>query len=67
MAAPGDRYAPPPRLRTPAGKVTGALAVLQARARRHRLVLRLRTPRRRLAWADLREILRDAGAVVPLQ
>jgi hypothetical protein len=30
------------------------------------LVLRLRTPRRRLAWNDLREILRNAGAVVPL-
>jgi len=61
-----EPYGRPPALRAPAPGAAGRLQILEARARRHRLSLRLRTPRRRLAWLDLAEILRAAGASVPL-
>jgi hypothetical protein len=61
-----EPYGPAPRLRVPSGPGLGRLQVLHARAHRHRLALALRTPRRRLAWSELAEILRTAGAPGPL-
>ena len=61
-----EPYGRPPQLRAPSPGPAGRLQILEARAHRHRLVLRLKTPRRGLAWPDLAEILRVAGASVPL-
>jgi hypothetical protein len=66
VAIARDPYGRPPPLRAPAPGAAGRLQVVQARAHRHRLSLRLKTPRRGLAWPDLAEILRVAGASVPL-
>jgi hypothetical protein len=66
VAIAREPYGRAPRLRAPAPGATRRLQVLEARARGHRLSLRLKTPRRGLAWADLAEILRVAGASVPL-
>ena len=67
IAVAREPYGRPPRLRAPAAPAAaGRLQILEARAQRHRLSLRLKTPRRGLAWADLAEILRVAGASVPL-
>ena len=61
-----EPYGRPPQLRAPGPGAAGRLQILKARAHRHRLSLRLKTPRRGLAWPDLAEILRVAGASVPL-
>jgi hypothetical protein len=66
VAIAREPYGRPPSLRAPAPGAAGRLQVREARARRHRLSLRLKTPRRGLAWTDLAEILRAAGASVPL-
>jgi hypothetical protein len=66
VVAPGDPYAPPLRLKVPPRRSDRVLPVLHARLGSRQLSLRLRTPRRRLAWDDLREILRGGGASVPL-
>ena len=66
VAIAREPYGRPPSLRAPGPGPAGRLQVLQARAHRHRLSLRLKTPRRGLAWLDLAEILRAAGASVPL-
>jgi len=66
VAVAREPYGRPPQLRAPGPGAAGRLQVLEARAHRHRLSLRLKTPRRALAWADLAEILRAAGASVPL-
>jgi hypothetical protein len=66
VAIAREPYGRPPHLRAPAPGAAGRLQILEARARRHRLSLRLKTPRRGLAWPDLAEILRAAGASVPL-
>jgi hypothetical protein len=66
VAVAREPYGRPPQLRLPVPGAAGRLHVLSARARRHRLSLRLKTPRRGLAWRDLAEILRAAGASVPL-
>ena len=66
VAIAREPYGRPPSLRAPGPGPAGRLQVLQARAHRHRLSLRLKTPRRGLAWPDLAEILRVAGASVPL-
>jgi len=64
--SPVSPTAGPPQLRLPTPGAAGRLQILEARVRRHRLSLRLKTPRRALAWRDLAEILRAAGASVPL-
>jgi hypothetical protein len=66
VAIAREPYGRPPRLQAPVPGAAGRLQILAARAHRHRLSLRLKTPRRRLAWADLAEVLRVAGASVPL-
>jgi hypothetical protein len=66
VASAREPYGRAPDLRAPAPGAAGRLQVLEARARRHRLSLRLKTARRRLAWTDLAELLRTAGASVPL-
>jgi hypothetical protein len=66
VAIAREPYGRPPQLRAPALGTAGRLQILKARAHRHRLSLRLKTPRRGLAWTDLAEILRAAGASVPL-
>jgi hypothetical protein len=66
VAVAREPYGRPPQLRAPGPGAAGRLQILEAKARRHRLSLRLKTPRRRLAWPDLTEILRAAGASVPL-
>jgi hypothetical protein len=65
VAVAREPYGRPPQLRAPSPGAAGRLQILKARARRHRLSLRLKTPRRGLAWPDLAEILRVAGASVP--
>jgi hypothetical protein len=66
VAVAREPYGRPPQLRAPGPGAAGRLQILKARAHRHRLSLRLKTPRRGLAWPDLAEILRVAGASVPL-
>jgi hypothetical protein len=66
VAIAREPYGRPPQLRAPAAGTAGRLQILRARAHRHRLSLRLKTPRRGLFWPDLAEILRAAGASVPL-
>ena len=66
VAMAREPYGRAPDLRPPAPGVAGRLQVLKVRAHRHRLSLRLKTPRRGLAWPDLAELLRAAGASVPL-
>ena len=66
VAVAREPYGRPPQLRAPGPGAAGRLQILEARAHRHRLSLRLKTPRRGLAWGDLAEILRVAGASVPL-
>jgi hypothetical protein len=66
VAIAREPYGRPPQLSAPAPGTAGRLQILKARAHRHRLSLWLKTPRRGLAWPDLAEILRAAGASVPL-
>ncbi len=66
VAIAREPYGRPPRLSPPGPGAAGRLQILAARAHRHRLSLRLKTPRRGLAWLDLAEVLRAAGASVPL-
>jgi len=66
VAIAREPYGRPPQLRAPGPGAAGRLQILKVRARRHRLSLRLKTPRRGLAWPDLAEILRAAGASVPI-
>jgi hypothetical protein len=66
VAIAREPYGRPPQLRAPGPGAAGRLQILKARAHRHRLSLRLKTPRRGLAWPDLAEILRVAGASVPI-